>query len=92
MRITQYNSEAVTQWLLQCDYEDFNGPLDLLAEQYSDLYEVYRQRIRRKKRQEDNLNVGITKMTRLARNLYAHLNRQAKASLEEKIVASVKKG
>jgi hypothetical protein len=88
MRITRVNSESVAHWLLQCDHEDFNGPIDLIAKQYGDLYDVYTQWGQNKKRQEDSLKSELSKMTRLAQCLYEHLTNKAKTLLEERIAVA----
>lgn len=90
MKVTKLNSEKVAQWLLQCNHEDFNGPIDVIAENYVTLEEVYTQRMEERKKQNDYPDAGTLQITLLARSLYQHLNSQAKATLQARVLAYTK--
>jgi hypothetical protein len=90
MRITKVNSKEVAQWLLQCDHEDFDGPMDLISEHYMDLDKAYRQWLKSRKNPEKYGKPGSLQMTVLTRHLVQHLNKKARVWLEEKIAFSKK--
>ncbi len=85
MKVTKRNCEKVAKWLLQCDHEDFNGPIDLIAEHYVALDEAYIQRMEEMKKPCDYPDAGTLQITLLARALYQHLNSQAKAVLQARM-------
>lgn len=90
MKVTKRNGEQVAKWLLQCDYEDFNGPIDLIAEHYIALDEVYTQRMEEIKKKNDYPDAGTLQITFLTRTLYQHLNSAAKAILQSKMALDAK--
>ena len=76
--------------MLQCDYEDFNGPIDLIAEHYMALDKAYTQRREEMKTPGDYPDAGTLQITLLARALYQHLNSAAKAILQARMVLDSK--
>ena len=83
--ITAENREHIMQWLLQCNAEDFQGPLDSLMECYAELDTLYTHYQAKKKDFKQWQEVSTQRLVQLAQHLCAHLNAMAKQTLQEKL-------
>ncbi|MBV8802952.1 MAG: hypothetical protein JO131_08340 [Gammaproteobacteria bacterium] len=82
VKVRRRNCMQMAEWLLQCDYEDFEPMGKYVAQWYDDLYEIY---VELKEELSYSLKLPIMKtfcMILLVRLLCRCLNHQAKIDLK----------
>jgi hypothetical protein len=82
VKVRRRNCMQVAKWLLQCDYDDFNEPMERVAQWYGDLYDIYAQLEERLSYSPKLPIIKTFCMILLARLLCRRLNRQATIDLK----------